>query len=78
MRHYHEAMHGRLPACAAELNGVLVETIMGSQNVVALKIAPSANPEHRRYAGRVSEARSHLDAGPSRRRRRSWSRSKSR
>lgn len=60
-RQYHQRNHSDLPACAQELNLAITRTISATEDVLFMKVAHLANPEHRRYQDRLEQAVNHLN-----------------
>jgi len=59
-RHYHEEQRATLPACAHQLNNVLIETITATQDVIALMLIQDATPETTRNTQRLDQAKTFL------------------
>jgi hypothetical protein len=60
-RQYHERNHSDLPDCAQKLNLALIKTISATEDVLFMKVAQLANPEHRRYEDRLEQTVEHLN-----------------
>lgn len=61
-RHYHEAQHAELPACAQPLNLSLLRTIGATQDVMALQLALTQTPAAPRAEARLAWSIAHLNA----------------
>jgi hypothetical protein len=60
-RIYHEDIEHELPACARLLNQAYIQAITATQDVLALKLAGQAFPEHGRYEQRLQRAKDNLN-----------------